>query len=113
MRSLSLCLLLGLVSLSLASLPASVMLEDLRDEVHRNPGVFQNHEDFKSFDSKRVSDGFWVRILKVLQVNNLSDSISIVSSSSLTNFTKRKEASITAETITQMRFFEALAKMHI
>ena len=66
MRSLSLCLLLGLVSLSLASLPASVMLEDLRDQVHINPGTFQNHEDFKAFDSKRVSsDGFWVRIVRV------------------------------------------------
>ena len=64
MRSLSLCLVLGLVSLSLTSLPPSVMLEDLRDQVHINPAMFQNHEDFKSFDSKRVSsDGFWVRIL--------------------------------------------------
>ena len=61
MRSLGLLLVLGLISLSLASIPASVMLEDLRD---RNPEIFQ-HQDFKAFDSKRVYDGFWVRKFEV------------------------------------------------
>ena len=38
--------------------------------------------------------------------------IFIVSPSSLTNFTRRKEENITEETITLMRFFEALAKLN-
>merc|ERR1712184_163642 len=66
MRSLSLGLVLGLVSLSLASIPANMLLEDLEDQVHRNPEMFQHHEDFKAFDSKRVSDGFWSKFLDKL-----------------------------------------------
>merc|ERR1712154_44667 len=62
MRSLGLLLVLGLISLSLASIPASVMLEDLRD---KNPEMFQ-HQDFKAYDSKRVSDGFWSKFLDKL-----------------------------------------------
>lgn len=57
----SLVLVLALLSLSLAAVPASVMLEELEAQLHNSPVMLRG--DFIPFDTKRSSNGFWSKFL--------------------------------------------------